>query len=77
MSALEAEVLEKLLELDVDARHRVIDAAMAAEATPDKPNAWAEWNSEADALREELARKYPGGTGIDVVALLREVRDED
>jgi antibiotic biosynthesis monooxygenase (ABM) superfamily enzyme len=77
MSVLEAEVLEKLMELDVDARHRVIEAAIAAEVTSDKTKAWVEWNEKADALRDELARKYPGGTGIDVVALLREVRDED
>jgi hypothetical protein len=77
MSALEAEVLEKLLELDIDARHRVIEAAMATEAPSDKAAARVKWNAEADALVGELARKYPGGTGIDVVALLREVRDDD
>jgi post-segregation antitoxin (ccd killing protein) len=77
MSALEAEVLEKLLELDADARHRVIEAAIAAEATSDKAAAWAKWNAEADALALELSKKYPGRAKIDVTALLREVRDED
>jgi hypothetical protein len=72
---MEAKVLEKLMALDVEARHRVIDAAVAADDNASTRNAWDAWLKEADVLREELSKKYPGRAKIDV--LLREVREED
>lgn len=78
MSALEQEIIEKLMQLDEPARRRIIqlvETTWTEEAN--QPSPWDAWLYTAQALRAEIQAKYGHHTGIDVTALVREVREED
>jgi hypothetical protein len=81
MTALEQEVLEKFRQLDKDAQARVRAAINEEAPTPiiraDRQNFdYDAWFREIEELREEI-RSDHGGVfpSIDVVGMLREIRD--
>jgi hypothetical protein len=77
MSALEQDILNRLMQLDHTARLRVIRAAEQMSAEPAAaPESWAIWLRETRRLRDSLQDQY-GTLNIDVTALVREVRDEE
>ncbi|MDX2163583.1 MAG: hypothetical protein SF162_19870 [bacterium] len=71
MSALEQEVLAKLMQLDEAARWRVLQVA----AQTFSPPAADSWVDEAHALRMEMRVKY-GTLSFSAAALVDEVREE-
>ena len=77
MNALETEILEKLLQLDSDSQRRIIQEVEASWEQSAPQQDWEAWLDESQVLRTTLSKKYYGQTGIDVTALLREVREED
>jgi hypothetical protein len=77
MSALETEVLEKLLQLDPSAQKRILQIAAEKWSKQSVSQRWDTWLTEIEPLRASLHEKYGGQTGIDVTAFLREVREED
>jgi hypothetical protein len=70
MSALEQEILEKLMQLDEPARRRVIQLAEQS-LVPEASN----WLAETRALRAEMRAKY-GKLDISIADLLDEAREE-
>jgi len=78
MSALEQEILERLQQLDQDAQRRIIQLVEATwTEQANQPPPWDAWLHTAQALRAKIQVKYGHHTGIDVTALVREVREED
>jgi hypothetical protein len=77
MSALEQDILNRLMQLDQTARLRVIRAAEQMSAEPAAaPESWATWLRETRQLRDSLRGRYEA-LNIDVTALVREVREEE
>jgi hypothetical protein len=71
MSALEAEVLQKMLQLDETAQMRVMTVVMQHLQIHKKDT----WLDEVRALRAEMEAKY-GKLDVSVSSLLDEVREE-
>lgn len=83
MSALEHEIIQKFHQLDKDGQQRVkalidretVDTVRTEDASESSP--WDAWLQDTRQLRDALRDKYGKNTGIDITALVREVREED
>lgn len=75
MNMLEREVVEKFNLLDKEAQQRVRHAIMAMpESATHETFDYEAWFAETKAIREEI-RAANGGQSVDVVGLLRDIRD--
>jgi hypothetical protein len=72
MSAAEQDVLNRLMQLDVHARRRVIHLA---EQSLEPALSEMEWLNQADQLRAKLAERH-GPLQFSIVDLIHEVREE-
>lgn len=75
MSALEQEILDKFRLLDKAARSRV-QAAINQEAEAG-PFDFASWLKRVQRLQDSMRQEYGADHRVDVVSLLREVREEE
>ena len=71
MSALEQEIIEKFYQLDADSQERVLRRLQQ----PEREFDWDEWLSNIDKLQEEMRSRHGNLPPVDVVSLLREVRE--
>jgi hypothetical protein len=81
MSALEQEIYEKFQQLDDDAKQRVLEhlnAEPKADSNTEKKRFdFDEWLTGIRAIQEEIRQERGADYRIDVVGLLREVREEE
>lgn len=73
MNALEAEVLEKFLQLDELSQQRVIQ--QAEQIRQQRALQWQVWQKKTAEIATTLQKKYPDGVGMNLDALLDEVRE--
>ena len=83
MNALESEIMEKFHQLPPAAKHRVralIDQEIdLANEQPDTPLFdYSTWFQEVEGLRKQIRSNFGNKSSpIDVVAILRDIRDDD
>ena len=73
MSTLEHEVLEKFHQLDKDAQKRVRELIDQETGSGDQGFDYDAWFRDVEILRQEIRVSH--GSPIDVVGLLRDIRD--
>ncbi len=76
MSALEREIIEKFRQLDKEARQRV-RRQIEQEADLTQAFDFKNWLESVQALQKAMRDKYGEAHRVDVVRLLREVREEE
>lgn len=82
MNALESEIMERFHQLPSDAKHRVqalIDQEInSADEQSDAPSFdYATWFQAVEGLREQIRSSFGNKPPIDVVGILRDIRDDD
>lgn len=80
MSTLEREIIEKFHQLDKEARRRVrqviLQETEAVEEPAEQTFRMGEWLEEVEQLRRQIReRQGEGRPALDVVGLLRSIRD--
>jgi hypothetical protein len=77
MDALEQEVIEKFHQLDKAAQQRVREVILRA-TEPPAPFDYAAWFRRMEALRSEVQqRRGQELAAVDVVSILRDIRDSE
>lgn len=73
MTLLEQEIIEKINQLDIEARHRVF---IYLQGIPADEFDFEAWSREADAFRESIQKRIGEGNTIGALEILRELREE-
>jgi len=75
MSALEREIIEKFHQLDRDAQKRVREWIDQETGSEDQMFDYDAWFRDVEILRQEILARH--GSSIDVVGMLRDIRDDE
>lgn len=77
MTVLEQEIIERVRGLDESRKRQVLDYIDQLEETPKPKFDFADWLSRVEAVQAEMRAEYGDDYRIDVVGMLREIRNEE
>ncbi len=73
MNALEQEIIEKINQLDGDARQRILTYIQNIALAPSEPD---EWWGEIEEIQSQIRMRIGGGETTGMLDLLEELREE-